>query len=158
MWCGKNHCSGKIKRFFNDKIKIKIFHLDKIPDKVEITIEWRLKTLSMFKELLRNIILKKNIDIVLIEGMIRPKDMLSIINEFKQDLEVYFILLDVSERVRELRLKKRKAPKFLINEKENLLSLRDEITLEKNYKIINTDHFTPEHIASEILEYILDNL
>lgn len=98
---------------------------------------------------------KKNRDegfITIILGLIRPWKFLDI-----EDIEPYFIHLDINKEVRKERLEKRKASKGLIQDLEELEEFKKWFE-DTEFQTVDTSNISIEEVSQRVSELVIKKL
>lgn len=129
--------------------KAKIYDFDGVGVPLNPPLSWRHKTTKHWLKISeKNEKLGKDTIIV---GLSFPSEIL----RFSKRKEIKFILLDISIKEREKRLKKRKASKEVIKDTNQLINLRKDFKSLKSKVIINVSNLTPSQTSTKLLKYLI---
>jgi len=120
-----------------------------VPDNPPL--QWRLDTTDYWLKIAAKNA-KKNVSTI-ISGLSFPSEVKKS-SSFEEAPNVFFCLLDVSENEREKRLKKRNASKNMIDDTDQLHSLRDEFKRYPNCLIIDTTGKDIHEVVRKVASWI----
>jgi hypothetical protein len=144
---GKSSVLDLLKKEF---LGIDFYDFDEVGVPEDPSLQWRLDTtLHWINKSLEN---QKKGKITCVLGLFFPEELKGFEN-FEKLKEVSFCLLNVGERERERRLKKRGATKEVIEDVENLLGLRKQIK-EITGKVIDTSKLSIEETFERLKDFI----
>lgn len=117
------------------------------------TIEWRKDTTRFWiSKVIGNANINKSTAVI---GLSLPQEVKQFLPD-KSNLKVCICLLDVNENERVKRLRRRDAPKMLIDDAQNLIGLRKWVPESGfEYTIIDTTDLTIEQTGKKVLDWIV---
>ena len=142
---------GKSTIIFHIKKKLKkkrVYDFDSIGVPRNPPLSWRHKTTKHWLK-----VSEKNEELgkdTIIIGLSFPKE----VRRFSKRKDTRFILLDISIKEREKRLRKRRAEEGVIKDTAQLIALRKDFRSLKNKRIINVSKLTPAQTSTKLLKFL----